>query len=235
MSDVALTGLAVNEYLAGLDFRPATGQLYAVTRFNTMSRVVTIDTDTGAVASVGSVLSQPLNEAYGMDFDPVSDTIRLVDWRENNIRINPDDGAIIGTDFDLAYVPGDPGIGHNPDIVHIAYDRSISCTGTTTLLGLDFQYDVLVRIGGFDGEPSANTGALTSIGPMGITTFTQNGGFDIDSETGSAFAVVPIQSNYRLYRIDLTSGAAALIGSVNGGIAGIAIAPVQRIFSNGFE
>lgn len=235
LSSTLLTGLANSESVVAMDFRPATGQLYAVIDNGAQDRVVTIDISTGAVTTVGSVLSLPTSGFVGMDFDPVADTIRLVDWNARNIRISPVTGALLGSDTNLAYVAGDPGSGSSPEIVHIAYDRSIAGANASTLYGVDFRTDIVVRIGGIDGAPSADGGALTTIGPMGVSAFSPNGGFDIDPATGAAYAVVPIGSSYRLYRVNLSSGAATLLGALNGGTSTMAIAPDPPLFGDGFE
>ncbi len=229
-SDVALTGLAIGEVLIGIDYRPATGTLYSVAISSTTSRVVTINPVTGAITTVGvgftPLLASVGSPAYGIDFNPVPDRIRVVNSAGLNIRLNPNDGSFVATDTPLAYVPGDPGIGQPLLAVsHVAYSNNFAGTSVTTLYGIDYARDVLVRIGGVDGTPSPNTGAVTTIGALGVATTTAAGGFDI--EAGTAFAVFRRFDVSNLYRVNLATGAATLVGTVGGAafVNGIAIAP----------
>ncbi|MFN7014779.1 MAG: DUF4394 domain-containing protein, partial [Bacteroidia bacterium] len=75
-NSVALMGMNASEQIVGLDFRPATGALYAVTN---QRRLITINTSNGQVTGVGSGLSPALSgQAFGFDFNPTVDRIRLV-------------------------------------------------------------------------------------------------------------------------------------------------------------
>ncbi|MCI0661513.1 MAG: DUF4394 domain-containing protein, partial [Acidobacteria bacterium] len=51
MAPTAITGLQASESIVGIDFRPRTGQLFAVTN---QSRVYTINTSTAAATVVGA-------------------------------------------------------------------------------------------------------------------------------------------------------------------------------------
>src|SRR5688572_30485329 len=62
----AITGLAGGESVVGLDFRPFTGQLYAVTSAN---RLHTVNPSTGAATAVGAAFTPGLSGAVaGVDF-----------------------------------------------------------------------------------------------------------------------------------------------------------------------
>lgn len=219
--DVPLTGLATSEVLAGFDFRPATGALYAVAVNGPTSRVVTIDTASGALTTVGALLSTPLGSDFGMDFNPVVDRIRFVSNDNVNQRLDPDDGTLVSTDVPLAYATGDVGEGSNPFVVHVAYTNSTHGATTTTIYGIDTGLDSLVRV----GAPSPNGGLLATIGALGVNA-SPTGGFDIEPGTNTAFAALRVASVSSLYVIDVTTGAATLVGSIGGGgnaIAAIAV------------
>src|SRR5689334_19827920 len=67
----AITGLAQNEVIRGIDFRPATWQLYAL---GSQGNLYTLNTTTGAATQVGSTFSTPLNgSSFGFDFNPTVD------------------------------------------------------------------------------------------------------------------------------------------------------------------
>ncbi|MBD0324982.1 MAG: DUF4394 domain-containing protein, partial [Pyrinomonadaceae bacterium] len=211
LSSVPITGLANGEFVIGIDFRPATNQLYGFTGYN---RIVTINTTTGAAIAVGTPDTLFGNE-YGFDFNPVPDRIRIVNDNDQNVRVNPDTGATAGTDTPLAYAPGDPNNGQNPNIVGAAYTNSVSGATTTTLYDIDSNLDVLVTQGSPNGNPtSPNTGQLFTVGSLGVDT---GGivGFDISGQNGVAYAALSnVTSASSLYTINLATGAATLVGQI---------------------
>ena len=225
MRDIALTGLLASEFLVGIDFRPATGELYAVATSPSGDRVVTIDTVTGAVAPVTTGFLAEISGGYfGIDFNPVVDRLRVVSNLDSNLRLNPTNGAIAGTDSTLAYAVGDPNDGTDPQVTHIAYTNGAGAI-STTLYGIDVGLDSLVRIGSAGGTPvSPNSGQLTTIGPLGLDA-TSSGGFDVDPGTGLAWAALRVAGTSRLYSIDLATGAATLIGAIGsaGDFDGLAV------------
>jgi hypothetical protein len=86
-----ITGLADGESLIGVDFRPSNGLLYGVGRIGadpaSLGQLYTIDVDSGLATAVGSRLI-PLNgNAFGVDFNPVPDLLRIVSDLGQNIRV----------------------------------------------------------------------------------------------------------------------------------------------------
>lgn len=232
-SNVVLTGLAAGETLIGFDFRPATGVIYSVAISATTSRVVTVNPVSGVVTAVGAGFTPLLatTAVYGIDFNPVPDRIRVMNSSGLSIRLNPNDGTLAGTDTSLAYAVGDPGAPTAPQVTQVAYNNNVAGTTTTTLYGIDFATDVLVRVGGIDGIPSPNTGVLTTIGSLGVVTTAAAGGFDIAPGALTGFAVLRVGTASNLYRVDLSSGAATLVGAVGGGanINGISLGLVPVV------
>lgn len=223
--DVALTGLASDEFLVGIDFRP-NGFLYGMVANATRTRVVVIN-QSGEVISVGPNSPPTLDSGFGVDFNPVPDRIRLIGNTTTSRRFNPNDGTLAGTDTNLAYVIGDPAFGAIPRVVHVGYTNSQIGATLTTLFGIDTGTDTLVRIGGVDGTPSPNLGQVTTIGPIGINA-TDFGGFDIQPGTNLGYAALRVGSNSNLYSINLTTGAATLLGAIGNGtntIDGITVPP----------
>jgi trimeric autotransporter adhesin len=237
-----LTGLGTGENIVGIDFRPATGQLYGV---SSLSKVYLINTTTGAVSPVGSIaLSPALNGAgFGVDFNPVPDLIRLTSDLAQNLRVNPTTGVVAGVDGTLAYntvAPADTNAGTAPSIVASAYTNNVAGATATTLYGIDSKLGVLATQGtaaGVTPAVSPNTGTLFTIGSLALpagTTLTTDIGFDIAPRTGAAFASLTptgTTSGSQLYTINLTTGAASLIGSFGGSatIKDIAVAPRVEI------
>jgi hypothetical protein len=83
-------------------------------------------------------------------------------------------------------------------------------------------------VGGASLPVLPNSGQLFTVGVLGVST---DGwvGFDIASNGGNAFAAITPagSSSARFYWIDLSSGAAKMVGTIGGGeaISAIAVAP----------
>jgi hypothetical protein len=218
-SSVAITGLQAGETLLGIDRRPANGLLYGL---GSSSRLYTINTTTGVATSVSAVPFAPVlsGTAFGFDFNPVPDRLRVVSTDTSDFRLNPNDGMLAGTDTPLSYAAGDPGAGLTPRVVGAAYTNNVDGTAVTTLFGIDANRDVLVRQGGPDGVPSPNGGVLSTIGAgLGFNT-ADLVGFDVSGTTGVAFASLtpPTGGSSQLFTINLTTGAATLDGTIGPGV-----------------
>jgi hypothetical protein len=237
LSDVAITGLtnAGTERMEAIDFRPATWQLYGlgINDFDNgadEAALYTIDPATGVASNV--VFNGTLtlighdfadDAHYGFDFDPVRDVIRVVNTADQNVRVNP------ATGFGTADTALDLPTSGAEAVYGAAYDRSVVGATATTLYALDFGGDQLVRIGGVDGAPSANGGALTAVGSLGFAANSFLGGFDIAARSGTGFAAIfTSASGTDLYTINLATGAATVVGDIGSGtvqVRGLAVAP----------
>ncbi len=216
---VAVTGLQGGESLLGIDYRPASTELYAVSN---QSRMYTLNPVTGAATQVGTgTFATPVNgTAFGWDFNPTVDRIRLTSDAGQNLRLHPVTGGVAVTDGTLAYAPGDPNAGANPNVVGSAYTNSFYGATGTTLYNLDANLDILIT------QTPPNSGTLNTVGTLGVN-ITANAGFDISPE-GAAFAALDTGSGASLYSIDLADGTATAVGSIGAGnltILGIAVAP----------
>ncbi len=226
---VAITGLGQGETITGIDFRPRTGQLFGV---SSASRVYTINTTTGAATAVGAAFTPALTGTrFGVDFNPVPDRIRVVSDNDQNLRLNPDTGAVAAADTNLAFATGDANAAANPNIVSVAYTNNFNAAAATTLYGIDSNLDILVRQGSVGGTPtSPNAGQVSTIGPLGLNT-TDQVGFDIAAPGDVAIASLTTQgaTTSSLYSINLTTGAATLIGAIGGTDIVRDIAVVTRV------
>ncbi len=197
-TSVALTGLATNESIVGLDFRPANGGLYAVSN---QSRLFTVNTANGALTLVGTTFGTALvGTAFGFDFNPTVDRIRLVSNTGQNLRLHPDLGTVVSVDGNL-----NPG---TPSVTAGAYTNNIAGATTTVLFVIDSQTDTLFR------QDPPNNGTLVSIGSLGINV-DANSGFDIGGNSTTAFALLKVNNVTSVYTINLTTGAATKIIDVN--------------------
>ncbi|RYG67945.1 DUF4394 domain-containing protein [bacterium] len=188
-----ITGVNGGKIVA-VDIRPANGALYG---FSSEHRLYRINTATGAATQIGGTISEIDGDRVGFDFNPTVDRIRVVDSNGNNLRLNPDTGAIVAIDTDLP---------SSVDVVAVAYTNNRATTGgTTTLYGLDAENHRLVRIGGLNSNPSPNGGTIEPVaeittdldGELGFDITSNNLGFYADREDGDV----------RIFQIDLNTGA----------------------------
>jgi hypothetical protein len=219
-STVSITGLDVGESILAIDFRPATGSLYAL---GSSSRLYTLNAATGAATQVGAPGGFPAlsGTAFGFDVNPVADRIRVVGDADQNMRLNPSDGTLTALDVALTYSGGDPNLGANPSVVASAYSNNFVAAVTTTLYGIDSSLDILVI------QNPPNAGILNTVGPLGVDT-SDLAGLDLSARENAAFAVLTVGGTSRLYRIDLLTGTAGLVGPIGDGTVtarGLAIAP----------
>jgi hypothetical protein len=227
----------------------------------------TLDASTGAATLKTTLAADPADATapftalagtdFGIDFNPVVDRLRVVSEADENLRVNPDTG-LVTTDDPIAYDPGDQASAANPNLVDIAYSNNVAGTATTTLLGLEGLDPALnnmkvlpdgstamalsvVRQGGVDGNPSPNTGLLTTVGPFGRDGVLVRG-FDIAPDA-TPFVGVELQfpdatgKIYELVKINADSGVDTALGRVgDGSIAfeDIAVLPTVQFSASTF-
>jgi hypothetical protein len=210
---IAISGLAASETVVGLDVRAGgatPGELYAV---GSAGHVYTINTTTGA-ATLKSTLTAAAGDdepftalsgtEFGVDFNPVSDRLRVVSDTGQNLRIDADSGATI-TDKPLGSAAA-PRAGVNG----AAYSNAFAAACRTTLYYIDATTDQLLT------TTDPNSGAVTVVGSLGVDT-TAVGDFEIATAadgTNSGYAVLVVGGVPTSYQIDLTTGVAATAGPV---------------------
>jgi len=208
-SSVAITGMQPGEAVLGIDFRPATGGLYALGNSNTLYLV---DAVTGAASAVGSGLGLVLNGTqFGCDVNQQIDRIRVVSETDRNYVVNPNTGT--AAQFtNLFYPAGDPNAGVNPNVVGSAYSNNFAGTTSTQLYGIDTNLDILVT-------QANSAGTLGTVGPLGLDASAVLG-LDIETGTNTAFAaILPVGGPVsNLYTVNLGTGAVTLLGQIDGGL-----------------
>jgi hypothetical protein len=230
---VRLDGLAPGERIQGLDVRPATGQLYAL---GSSSRIYTVALERfrATATPVGTAAFSPLarGRAFGFDFNPTVDRIRVVSQANQNLRLDPNSGAVAGVDTDLAYGEGDAGFGDDPIASGAAYTNNDNDPATgTTLYDIDAERDALVT------QNPPNAGTLVTVGSLGMR-ITDAVGFDIAASDGTAYAALQrdcatssrrfayrrasrfCDGRSQLFRVDLASGRTRWLGEIDGRFGG---------------
>jgi hypothetical protein len=215
-----ISGLPAGARIVAVDFRPVDHLLYGV---GTDARLYTLNLTTAAATSV-SQAPFPValdGEHFGLDFNPTVDRLRVGSVEsEQNLRINPADGTVVAEDTHYAFAVGDVNEGVNPAVGGLAYTNSAVGATTTVLYAIDSNADSLVTL------PTPNSGLLTTIGELGVNTVPCLG-FDIDPSDGGAYASLADNGVSSFYTVNLTTGAATLVGviPIDSEVQGIAIAP----------
>jgi hypothetical protein len=221
VGETVITGLREGEKILAIDFRPANRVLYAVSNFNLIYTINTTGFGTGPVGTATRISQTPFSPVIegttvAFDINPATDRIYLITDKGQNLRISPVTGQVISVDLGLS------GSGSVVAINSAAFSNNFSGTTGTSLYDVDYLQGNVYR-------QATSGGSLTLIGSTGLT-ITGEGGFDI-SRTGAALGVYnaygrPVwgstvsstddgsQQAYRLYGINLRTGAATNLGKV---------------------
>lgn len=202
----SITGLQTGEQITGIDMRPVNGQLYAL---GSTSRLYSINTANGMATVIGMPFSTPLaGTAFGFDFNPTVDRIRIVSNTGQNLRVHPVTGALVANDIAL-----NPGM---PMVDGAAYTNNFAGTTSTVLYDIDVQTDKLYI------QNPPNNGTLVEVGSLQVDVDIQNG-FDIGGTSGKAFALLTSNGSTKLYSINLATGHATAISMFPVNVRGFAI------------
>ncbi|WP_221391121.1 DUF4394 domain-containing protein [Dyadobacter sp. NIV53] len=220
----AITGLESGDVLAGIDFRPATGQLYAISKQSNLYQVNFKTGDQqGKATRIGTapIATTLAGAEIGFDFNPTVDRIRVVTSTAQNLRLHPETGAVVAGDSPLNG-PANPMVGA------VAYTNSRAGVTAapagvgTTLYDIDPAADMLYI------QNPPNPGALVAVGGLGLD-ISEVGGFDISPDVNASdvypIASVKFDGKWELDFVDLTSGRLQKLGDLPTGvnIVGIAI------------
>ncbi len=185
-NEVEINGLPANEWLVGIDVRPATGQLFAI---SSASTIYVVDPESGRATPVGEAFDPAIDgNLLGFDFNPTVDRIRLVDDAGQNLRLNPETGQIGSNpdtgaatiDGNVAYADTDTSAGTRPTLSGAGYTNSVAEAESTRLYVIDATQDVLAI------QDPPNDGVLWTVGSLGLD-FDGPIGFDI-AASGLAYA-----------------------------------------------
>jgi hypothetical protein len=194
---LAITGLAAGEELRGFDVNFVSNELIGVTSHG---RFVTVNTTSGAASPGGPI-----------GFTPAG-TIAGFDWTSST-------GAMATTDagelvrFDYVYTSPSPVTLSPPrTFSHLAVHEYQPDSSELHAYAIDTATDQLVRI------VFGAVVTVTDLGPLGIDA-SVNGGFDITLPgIGYAAFDAPGGAHSLLYRINLVTGQATLVGQIGAGL-----------------
>ena len=207
-----ITGLPMGVSIKGIDFRPASGDLYAlgsdrvVYRLNPMTAIAVPEGKSFDL--MPSILSGNFN---GFDFNPTVDKIRVTSDAGDNLRLNPDDGTLLSVDTKLTPA--------GVQVVGSAYtNSSFTAFATRPTVTELYAYDV-------GGSPDklwiqrpANAGTLIMPQSTGLD-LGGNVGFDIAGSRNVGWLAGTPEGRHssRLYRLDINTGRTKLVGRIGDG------------------
>jgi hypothetical protein len=200
-----ITGLPAGVTLRGIDFRPMTGDLYGV---GSDSVVYRVNPSTAIAVAEGPAFAPALRGmSFGVDFNPTVDKIRVVSDAAQNLRLNVDEGTVLGADKDL-----NPGA---PQVVGAGYtSSSYSATrpAATQLFVVDAASDQLLL------QSPPNDGTLSMGKRLGVDVGPDTG-FDIAGADNAGYLATSTARSRGagLYRVDVTTGKTRLLGRIGGG------------------
>jgi hypothetical protein len=220
-----VAGLQTDTKIVGIDYRPATGDLYGL---GDRGGVYVVDAS-NAKASLRSRLNVALEGTqFGVDFNPTVDRLRIVSDTGQNLRVNVDTG-ITTEDGDLNYL-GPPPVNPALGVTAVAYTNNDADPNTaTTLFDIDTSLDQVTV------QAPPNAGTLNPTGKL-LVDVSSPVGFDIYSTIVSsgttvdndAFASLTTASGSAFYSIDPLTGRATKVGSFRVPVVDIAIPLDQR-------
>jgi hypothetical protein len=216
----AVSGLQMDTTLVGIDYRPATGDLYGV---GDQAGIYVLD-PSNASASLVARANVPLQGAsFGVDFNPAADRLRVVSDTGQNLRINVADGS---TTVDGALTnPPNPATG----VTGAMYTNNDADPATATTL-----FDVDSALDQVSIQSPPNNGTLVATGKLGVDT-TPDVAADIYSEvkngttvSNTAFAALSSDTSSSFYAVDLLTGKATRTGDFSSRIRVVGVAFPQN-------
>ena len=218
LNSVRINGVPATETLLGIDYRPATGLLYATTQ----KALYTVDPISGAAKMVDNYGPlKPGVVSTGFDFNPILDRIRFTNANQLNVRIEADTTGLI-QEKNLTFQKGDTNAAKKPTIAGIAYTNPDNDPTTgSTLYGIDTTLNTLVKF------VDPNAGILQTVGALGLDV-SRFAGMDVGPD-GVAYASLSTAAQptvSKLYTLNVTSGAATLVGGIGSNLSVVDVAVV---------
>lgn len=201
---IDVTGLAAGEKLVALDMRPSNGKLYGL---GSNAKLYTVEPMTGVATLASTLAADPTDTtspftalnggSFGIDFNPITDRLRLTSNAGQNIRIDVDTGAVI-TDAAIT--------GQTTGYAAIAHNNNIAASCRTRLYAIDPN-------GGRFVTQSPNEGTTEGAGGLRLTA-TATAGFDIYTDAMDKdvlYAGLTVGGQTGMYEISRGTGEAKAV------------------------
>lgn len=217
-----ITGLAAGDRFVGIDLRPKDNKIYGVTLSN---KIYTVDQSTGATSFVVALGSAVINPSlgYGIDFNPVADfgtgaSLRLISSAGSNFAVNVATGVVGNQASNIG--AGFTGAGYSN-----ANPLPSAAPASTALYYINSNTDSLMK-----ASSGFNAPTIVNVGALGVDALKANG-FEVLGN-GMAYAALNMDAGSSLltgiYSINLSTGAATLLGNYNGTLSGLTVSAVPE-------
>jgi hypothetical protein len=216
-----VSGLDGDTRLVGIDYRVQDGKLYGVGEQGGLYSL----TETGSATKVGELSVALDGEVFGVDFNPAANALRIISDTGQNLRQPFATTPLPNTvaDTELTNPAQAPATGTVPatGVVSAAYTNNDTEDTTATSL-----FVVDAKVGRISLQSPANGGTLAPTGSLGVEA---EAGWGFDIHTGqdgvnTGYATLQVGSGYELHSIDLLSGTASRIGTLDGTVNDVAVA-----------
>lgn len=220
-----VTGLVgADTELIGIDFRVQDGLLYGV---GNAGGIYTLDSETAAATLIDTLDTAPSGTAFGVDFNPAANALRIISDTGQNLRHRFSDLTLpTVVDTTLSLPPAaPPALG----VTGAAYtNNDLSASTGTTLFDVDTTNNQLVL------QSPANSGQLVPTGALGVDAGAV-AGLDIYSQVAKtdmgngptvrnrALAVLTVSGATSLYKVDPLTGAAKKVDDFTDSVVDLAI------------
>lgn len=210
-----ISGLVGDTSLVGIDYRVQDGELYGV---GNLGGVYILDTMTAAATLVNNLTVALSGTAFGVDFNPAADRLRIISDTGQNLRHNVNPGGITLVDGTVTYTAPPAAPVAAQGVSGAAYtNNDLNPSTATTLFVIDMTLDQAAI------QSPANNGILVATGKLGVDAASV--GFDIYSTNkesattdNRAFAVIGNAMGVgQFFSVSLLTGKATLIGTFNSG------------------
>lgn len=217
-----ISGLRGDRKAVGIDYRVQNGKLYAV---GDKGGVYTLDSRARAT-KVSQLTVALKGKAFGVDFNPAANRLRVISDTGQNLRHNLDDPngapargktAADGTLTNPPVPPATTGATATGVTAAAYTNNDLNAATATTLFDLDTMGDQV------SAQSPANAGNLAPTGKLGVDAAT-DAGFDIYSMlrngvtvSNTPYATIKVRGAYRFYTVNALTGMAHLVGTFPAG------------------
>lgn len=208
-------GLSGDQSLIGIDYRVQDGKLYGV---GNNGGIYTLSTADASASKVGQLTVGLMGTAFGVDFNPAANRLRVISDAGQNLRHNIDDATattppLAGMTQNDGTLTIPPATTPAAGVTGAAYtNNDLDANTVTTLFDIDTVNDTVVV------QSPANAGLLAAAGKLQVDAGTSVG-FDIYSRNrfgvtqgNTGYATVSVLGRYSFFQVNLLTGKASRIG-----------------------
>jgi hypothetical protein len=208
-----IRGLAGDRRLVGIDCRVSNSKAYGVGDRGGIYTLSLLDATATKVSRLTIALE---GRAFDVDFNPAANRLRVISDSGQNLRHNLDDPTgtpppgVTVADTALTIPPAtQPATGISGAAY---YNNDLDPATATTLFTLDPGRDQVAI------QSPANAGLLAPTGTVGVDAdgdacFDIHYSADGAAADGRGLAALKVNGSYRMYRVDLLTGKARLLGA----------------------